>query len=61
MVKKDSTHLIGLAVDIVINNGFTRLILIASAIEVGIKRIGIAKDFIHIDTDSDKDNAIWVY
>lgn len=58
---KDSSHLKGIAVDIEITNDYSRLILIQSALEVNIKRIGISKTFIHLDIDDTKNNAIWVY
>lgn len=59
--KSDSSHLVGLAVDIEIKNDYSRLIFLESAIKAGIKRIGIAKDFIHIDTNDTKNNALWIY
>jgi zinc D-Ala-D-Ala carboxypeptidase len=59
--EKDSSHLTGLAVDIAINNDYTRLAFLSSAIQVGIKRIGIAKTYIHVDVDDSKDNACWLY
>jgi zinc D-Ala-D-Ala carboxypeptidase len=59
--KKDSSHLLGIAVDIAIANDYTRLAFLSSAIQVGIKRIGIAKTYIHVDVDDGKDNAVWLY
>jgi zinc D-Ala-D-Ala carboxypeptidase len=59
--EKDSSHLLGIAVDIAINNDYTRLAFLSSAIQVGIKRIGIAKTYIHVDIDDGKDNAVWLY
>ena len=39
-----------------------RFKLISALFEVGINRIGIADNFIHIDIDPDKDeNVIWTY
>jgi uncharacterized protein YcbK (DUF882 family) len=57
----DSSHLVGLAVDIKITNDYSRLVFLKSEINAGINRIGIAKLYIHIDTDDSKNNAIWVY
>ena len=57
----NSSHLIGLAADIAIANDYARLIFLSSAIKCEIKRIGIAKTYIHLDIDDDKNNAIWVY
>ena len=59
---ESSSHLKGLAVDIAIRNSRMRFKLINALIEVGINRIGIADNFIHIDIDADKDkNVIWTY
>ena len=60
--KEDSSHLKGLAVDIAIRHSRMRFKLINALLEVGINRIGIADNFIHIDIDPDKDiNVIWTY
>jgi len=57
-----SSHLKGLAVDIAIRNSRMRFKLINAIQEVGINRIGIADNFIHIDIDKDKSpNVIWTY
>ena len=57
-----SSHLKGLAVDIAIRHSRMRFKLINALFEVGINRIGIADNFIHIDIDPDKDeNVIWTY
>lgn len=57
-----SSHTKGLAVDISIRNSRMRFKLINALIEVGINRIGIADNFIHIDIDPDKHkNVIWTY
>ena len=57
-----SSHLKGLAVDIAIRHSRMRFKLISALFEVGINRIGIADNFIHIDIDPDKDeNVIWTY
>ena len=49
-----SSHTKGLAVDISIRNSRMRFKLINALVEVGINRIGIADNFIHIDIDPDK-------
>ena len=59
---ESSSHLKGLAVDIAIRHSRMRFKLISALFEVGINRIGIADNFIHIDIDPDKDeNVIWSY
>lgn len=57
-----SSHTKGLAVDIAVRNSRMRFKLLNAIQQVGINRIGIADDFIHIDIDKDKDpNVIWTY
>lgn len=57
-----SSHCKGLAVDIHCNNSRNRGLIINALISVGIRRIGIAKTFIHCDVDKDKDqDVIWLY
>ena len=60
--KPESSHLKGLAVDIACNNSTDRFKLESILREVGFKRIGIAKTFIHADIDKDKaQNVLWAY
>jgi len=57
-----SSHTKGLAVDIKSIDSKTRYKIISSLISVGITRIGIGKNFIHADIDTDKsENVIWHY
>ena len=56
-----SSHLKGLAADIACDNGPKRIKIISGLILAGFKRIGIAKTFIHADTDGNKPNSIWLY
>ena len=50
------------AVDISAITSSERFKIIDAAIKVGIKRIGIGKNFIHLDTDENKSqNIIWHY
>ena len=57
-----SSHTKGLAVDIAVRNSRMRFKLLNAIQEVGINRIGIADNFIHIDVDKDKNpNVIWTY
>ena len=57
-----SSHLKGLAVDIGIDRSRLRYRVIEAAIRLGFHRIGIGKDFVHLDIDRQKDaRVIWVY
>jgi len=61
-VSKSSSHLKGLAADISCTDSTSRLIIIESLLYVGFRRIGIGKNFIHVDLDKDKkQDVIWVY
>ena len=57
-----SSHLKGLAVDISVRNARMRFKLLNAIQEVGINRIGIANNFIHVDIDKEKHtDVIWTY
>lgn len=57
-----SAHVDGLAADIAVGDGHDRFSLISSALTVGFRRIGVAKNFVHLDVDYSKPtNVIWVY
>ena len=56
-----SSHIKGIAVDIACVNSHQRQKILTALIQVGFKRIGIGKSFIHSDLDPDKPNAIWLY
>jgi len=59
---ESSSHLKGLAVDIHCDNSRDRHNLITCLLDVGFKRIGVAKTFIHADIDTDKaQNLTWLY
>lgn len=59
---KDSAHLKGLAVDIRVRNSAERFAIMKSLIEVGFKRIGVGKTFIHADIDKSKPQEVmWDY
>lgn len=59
---KNSAHLRGYAVDIHCTNSSDRYIIIDALINVGFKRLGIAKTFIHVDNDpSLPDLVTWLY
>ena len=60
--KPKSSHLRGYAADIACNDSRSRHIIIDSLLSAGFNRIGIAKSFIHVDNDPEKDgDVIWVY
>lgn len=58
----DSPHMAGVAADIKINNSRDRHDLIVSLLKSNFNRIGIGKNFIHVDIDETKDpDVIWLY
>lgn len=57
-----SSHMIGMAVDIRCTNSQDRWTIVMALKKAGFRRIGIGKDFIHVDNDPAKvQNVIWVY
>ena len=57
-----SAHTLGCAVDIRCNTEANRWKIVAAAIQVGFKRIGIDKKFIHLDNSTSHTNCvIWFY
>ena len=58
---KNSAHLKGLAVDIVVADNVSRLKILRALVIVGFSRIGISKGFIHVDVDDSKSDNIWLY
>ena len=57
-----SSHTKGLAIDLKAEDSPTRYKLINSLLSVGLNRIGIGKNFIHVDMDKDKSpKVIWHY
>lgn len=59
---KDSAHMKGLAVDIAVPDGQYRYMLVTTCLARGIVRIGVGKDFVHIDMDKSKNYPrMWVY
>jgi len=57
----NSSHLIGVAADIAVSSGHDRYVVLNALIRAGFKRIGVAKTFIHCDTDDSKPNSVWTY
>ncbi len=59
---KDSSHILGLAVDVRCNDDTQRLKIVNTAQVNGITRIGIGNGFVHLDMDSNKtQNCCWTY
>ncbi len=60
--KVGSSHVKGFASDIRADNSADRFLILRALIVVGFRRIGIAKTFIHVDNDPDKDQHVaWLY
>lgn len=60
--KPTSSHIKGCAVDIKVGGSRPRAKILSSLMKVGFNRIGIGKDFIHVDNDKDKPSqVIWLY
>ena len=60
--KEKSSHLYGYAVDLHCTDSRSRFIIVDALCKAGFNRIGIAKTFIHVDNDPQKDeNVIWTY
>ena len=58
----DSAHLKGKAADISCSGSRERWITITALQDAGFNRIGIANNFIHVDSDENKSpNVIWTY
>ena len=57
---EDSAYVKGLAADIKCEDSNYRFMLIKAFIRAGFKRIGVYKNFIHVDLDPDKpQNVMW--
>lgn len=57
-----SSHCKGLAVDIVCCDNVHRFKVVETALAAGFTRIGIAKNFVHVDCDESKpQQRIWTY
>lgn len=59
---KGSSHTKGCAVDIRCTSGNKRFKVIQSLLDAGFTRVGVSKNFIHVDNDESKPaNVIWTY
>lgn len=58
----NSAHLRGTAVDLYVTDADQRFRLVAAAIQAGIRRIGVARTFIHLDIDKElPPKVFWTY
>lgn len=58
----NSSHVHGCAVDIYAPTSRQKYIIINALLEAGFNRIGVAKNFIHVDNDASKaEDVIWTY
>lgn len=61
-IKGEGNHTQGKAVDIACSDSTLRFSIIRQAILLGFKRIGIAREFVHLDLVSEHPNdVIWLY
>ncbi len=58
---EDSPHLKGLAADIACSDSFTRIRIVIGLVLAGFRRIGISKLHVHVDAESGKPWALWIY
>ena len=57
-----SSHTVGRAVDIYAPTSTQKYIIINALLQAGFNRIGVAKNFIHVDDDPSKaEDVIWTY
>ena len=57
-----SSHRLGMACDIACSDSRSRFKIVSSLMSAGFNRIGIAKNFIHVDNDKNKSSdVIWTY
>ena len=54
------THNEGIAADIAVSNGIDRRTIVEAALSLGFRGIGVAEDFVHVDT-RDATGVIWTY
>lgn len=57
---KGGTHTLGIAADIGVSNGSQRRTIVAEALNLGFRGIGVAKGFVHVDT-RDSTPVMWTY
>ena len=58
--EKPGMHTEGIAADVSVTNGVQRRKIVAEAIKLGFKGIGVAKDFVHVDIREGQ-GIMWTY
>jgi len=58
---KTSAHCLGKAVDISATDSISRYKILEAAVHFGIQRIGISRNFIHIDIKENQVKLAWLY
>ena len=57
-----SSHTIGRAVDLIADSDYKKYKIITALMKAGFNRIGVAKNFIHVDDDISKNpGRLWTY
>ncbi len=56
--KENSAHITGLAVDVKCISSRNRFVLMKAFISNGFRRIGLTRNFIHVDNDNEKPNPV---
>jgi uncharacterized protein YcbK (DUF882 family) len=58
----DSAHLTGHAADVQVANSRERFRLVELALKANVNRIGVGRDFLHLDVDKSKQGQVmWLY
>ena len=57
---RGGTHTQGIAADIKVSSGVERRLIVEKAIELGFNGVGIAHNFVHVDTRKGVE-VLWVY
>lgn len=58
----DSAHTKGFAADIATDSSWARITIVKTALDLGINRIGVGKNFVHVDVDPEKPkDVMWLY
>lgn len=59
---KNSAHLRGKAVDILIDNSAERFLIVRSALGMNFQRIGVGRGIVHVDVDTSlPQRVLWLY
>ncbi len=60
--RPNSAHLTGEAADIAVAGSAERMDLVRAALEVGFRRVGVAREFVHLDVSPTlPQDVLWVY